>query len=121
MPQKYKIGCTNYVTARKFFLYEETYEELCETPDYKLEINFSVLKDINSTLKKYDLADWESSIRTCYSLIQQQAKIIPIKTSNGIIRLKIKSNSNNVVDKDEYLDSKEKELDLESFNKYIKI
>lgn len=122
LPPKYKIGCTNFVTARKFFAQTETYSQLCEIPDHRLEINFSVLKDIEKRLKPFELDSWSQNLKNCYSFIQKHDKIVPIKTKNGIIRLKIKSNRNDSVSsRDDYVDSKKDQLDLDSFKDYIKI
>ena len=110
------------MTARKFFAQTETYSQLREIPDHRLEINFSVLKDIEKRLKPFELDSWSQNLKNCYSFIQKHDKIVPIKTKNGIIRLKIKSNRNDSVSsRDDYVDSKKDQLDLDSFKDYIKI
>lgn len=90
--EKMNMSKTNYQTARKYFLEKETYEELCVEPDYKLDINFNVLENLEETLIKYKLGDWAVDIQTYYARIRAlQSHIVIIKTKKGVIRMKVRT------------------------------
>ena len=108
---KMNIQKQNYETARKFFLTEETYEDLCEIPNYNLDIDFNVLKDLEERLVKYKMYEWSETVRNCYNEMSKH-RIVTIKTNTGIIRLKIK-NTNKIP----LLDQKQTDLAKKMINK----
>ncbi len=89
----------NYSVAREMFLSKESYSDLCVKPDYKLEINVDVLKNIDTVLEKYNISNWSSRIKGFYARFLE-TKIIVTKTNKGIMRLKVRN-------KNPYLDTQE--------------
>lgn len=90
----YKVSMTNYKVCRKYFMAPETYNELCQNPDFKLQINFSIIGDyskLEERLSKFGIEDWMNQLGIHYQ-IMKQCKVIPIKTKNGVINIKIRTN-----------------------------
>lgn len=93
----FNLAMTNYEICRKYFMHPETYKELCQEPDYNLNIDFSVMDDFSTLetgLIKFGLVGWLNRLSLHYQ-IMRECKIIPIKTKRGVINLKIRTNYNN--------------------------
>ena len=93
----FDVSMTNYAICRKYFMYPETYQDLCQNPDFSLNIDFSIFNKyltLESKLKKFGLDFWMNRLGIRYQ-IMKDCKIIPIKTKNGIMNIKIRTNQKN--------------------------
>ncbi len=124
LPKKHHTERTNYEICRKYFMKEETYNELCVEPDFKLNIDFSVIESRDKLLKnlvEFGLEDWIGDIYIHYTILSQ-CRIIPIQTKRGIINIKIRTNqkkSESITSVEEWVQSNSNGKKLSNIKEYI--